>query len=76
MFFVDLRRRKFLQSKTEGNPNPPDEDQEFLILRVPTFWEYFGFAVCPGTTIFGPWVAYKDYLGIFINPVWVRIFRH
>jgi len=66
----DLRRRKFLQSKTEGNPNPPDEDQEFLILRVPTFWEYFGYAVCPGTTIFGPWVAYKDYLGIFINPVW------
>jgi len=66
----DLRRRKFIQSKTEESLEPPEVDQEFLILKVPTFWEYFGYALCPGTTVFGPWVPYKDYLSIFNNPIW------
>merc|ERR1712166_1004657 len=62
--------RKFIQSKTEESSELPEVDQEFLILKVPTFWEYFGYALCPGTTVFGPWVPYKDYLSIFNNPIW------
>ena len=42
---------------------------------MPTFWEYFGYALCPGTTVFGPWVPYKDYLSIFNNPIWVSFLQ-
>ena len=37
----------------------------------PSIFEYFGYALCPGNTIFGPWIPYKDYLNIFHNSVWV-----
>ena len=67
----DLRKRKFLQSKQEIPNEPKIENNEIMILRVPSFFEYFGYALCPGTTVFGPWVSYKEYLGIFINPRWV-----
>ena len=32
-YFSDLRRRKFIQSKTEESLEPPEVDQEFLILK-------------------------------------------
>lgn len=27
----------------------------------PMFWEYFGYLLCPVTSIFGPWTTFKDY---------------
>ena len=42
-------------------------------LKSPTFLQYFGYALCPGTTTMGLWVSYQDYLAIFTNPKWVRI---
>jgi hypothetical protein len=72
------RRRKF-QSKNSKelilSENGDDSLKEPLILTtVPTICEYFGYALCPGTSVLGPWVSYKDYLGIYINPRWVRRF--
>lgn len=46
-------------------------EPELVLAKVPTFFEYFGYALCPGTTVLGPWVPYKDYVNIFINPRWV-----
>ena len=69
------RKRKFFKKTEElqqqkKEPDDSDGPKEILILHVPTFWEYFGYALCPGTTVFGPWVPYKDYLGIYILPRW------
>lgn len=72
----DARKRKFLQNKEESKKaketHQEIEKDELMVLKVPKVWEYFGYALCPGTTLFGPWVAYKDYMGIFIDPRWVR----
>ena len=69
----DLRKRKFLQSKQESANLSENQMQtdEALIIKVPSLFEYFGYALCPGTTVFGPWVPYKEYLAIFVNPRWV-----
>ena len=69
------RKRKFFKKTEElqqqkKEPDNSDGPKEILILHVPTFLEYFGYALCPGTTVFGPWVPYKDYLAIYINPRW------
>ena len=70
----DVRKRKFLQSKQEPNIKfEPPQDEEITIVKVPSFWAYFGYALCPGNTLFGPWVPYKEYLAIFVNPRWVII---
>lgn len=68
----DLRKRKFLQSKQESANLSENQMQtdEALIIKVPSLFEYFGYALCPGTTVFGPWVPYKEYLAIFVNPRW------
>lgn len=74
----DARKRKFLQHKESQSKllqkskewQDPEKD-ELMVLKVPRVWEYFGYALCPGTTLFGPWVAYKDYMKIFIDPRWV-----
>ena len=69
------RKRKFFKKTEElqqQKTEKPEVEEEILILHVPTFLEYFGYAMCPGTTVFGPWVPYKDYLAIYINPRWVR----
>ena len=38
--------------------------------KVPTIFEFFGYALCPATCVFGPWIKYSDYLKIFDNPRW------
>ena len=57
-----------IQSETETDK----KTDEIVLVRVPSFSEYFGYALCPGTTVLGPWVSYKEYLGIYINSKWVR----
>ncbi|XP_014256500.1 protein-serine O-palmitoleoyltransferase porcupine [Cimex lectularius] len=34
------------------------------------FLNYLGYALCPGTSIFGPWVSYSDYLACLDNDQW------
>ena len=69
------RKRKFFKAKNEEKEiiEEPKVPEEVLILHVPTFFEYFGYALCPGTTVFGPWVPYKDYLAIYVEPRWVSV---
>lgn len=43
-----------------------------LLASPPSVPAYFGYALCPGTAVFGPWIKFTDYLKIFEDPVWVR----
>ena len=68
-----LRKRKFFEKKANKEPvkeEPPEE--ELILAKMPSIFEYFGYALCPGTTVFGPWVSYKEYMDIFKTPKWVR----
>uniref|UniRef100_T1JL91 Protein-serine O-palmitoleoyltransferase porcupine n=1 Tax=Strigamia maritima TaxID=126957 RepID=T1JL91_STRMM len=33
--------------------------------RLPSMIEFFGYCLCPGSLIFGPWHSYKQYLSFF-----------
>ena len=62
------RRNKFNHSDSSSSlTSKPSHD----LTVVPTIFEYFGYTLCPGNCIFGPWVKYSDYLDIFIQPRWV-----
>lgn len=66
-----LRKRKFFEKKANKEPvkeEPPEE--ELILAKMPSIFEYFGYALCPGTTVFGPWVSYKEYMDIFKTPKW------
>ncbi len=75
------RRRKPPASQTSKSSAEREKDKEpvedpktrFDLTRVPSFLEYFGYALNPGTTFFGPWVSYTDYLYLYENPRWVII---
>ena len=68
-----LRKRKFFEKKANKEPVKEEPLEEELILaKMPSIFEYFGYALCPGTTVFGPWVSYKEYMDIFKTPKWVR----
>lgn len=38
------------------------------IRQFPNFVEFWGYILCPGNVIMGPWCAYNDYLYLF-HPV-------
>ena len=71
---TDVSNQSSKPEKPKEHAEEPEEQldspEEILILHVPTFWKYFGYALCPGITAFGPWVSYKDYLAIYIHPRW------
>lgn len=66
-----LRNRFPNAKRCEEKKDIGGAEPELGLVKVPTFFEYFGYALCPGTTVLGPWVPYKDYINIFINPRWV-----
>lgn len=35
------------------------------------FFEFWGYVLCPGNVVMGPWAAYNDYLHIYHRPKWV-----
>ncbi|XP_046682940.1 protein-serine O-palmitoleoyltransferase porcupine isoform X2 [Homalodisca vitripennis] len=41
-----------------------------VIKRLPNLWEYSGYVLCVGTSVFGAWCSFQDYLNIYINPIW------
>ncbi|XP_031630279.1 protein-serine O-palmitoleoyltransferase porcupine [Contarinia nasturtii] len=41
-----------------------------LIRYSPNFLEFWGYILCPGNVIMGPWCAYNDYLNIFNRSKW------
>lgn len=37
----------------------------------PNFVEFWGYVLCPGNVIMGPWCAYNDYMNLFNRTNWV-----
>ena len=55
-------------------PEPPEAPSNAVDLTaLPSIVEYLGYALCPGNSVFGPWVTYEEYQRIFTDPVWVRM---
>ena len=50
--------------KPEVKPQEPD------LTRMPGWFEFAGYCLCPGTVILGPWVSFKEYSSIFKDPRW------
>lgn len=40
--------------------------------QLPNVWEYNGYVLCAGTSVFGVWTSFHEYQNIFQSPVWVR----
>lgn len=40
--------------------------------RAPDFLEFWGYVLCPGNVVMGPWASYNEYLLIYQRPKWVR----
>ena len=60
--------------QSEGGDDSAAESTDFSVpdlTKMPSVPEFFGYALCPGTVVFGPWVKYSDYFGIFVQPRWV-----
>ena len=35
-------------------------------IKLPTVFEYLGYALCPNSSIFGPWISYSNYMELFV----------
>lgn len=42
-----------------------------IINRPPRFLEFWGYVLCPGNVVMGPWSSYTEYLLIFERSKWV-----
>ena len=40
------------------------------LTKMPGWFEFAGYCLCPGTVILGPWVSFKEYSNIFKEPRW------
>lgn len=50
-------------------------DMDFGILQtIPNGFEFLGYVLSVGNSVFGPWVSYKDYLLIYYKSQWVIFF--
>ena len=68
------RRKKWSDKRKEPEEPPKNTEIELLLSEMPSIFEYFGYALCPGTIVFGPWFSYQDYMNIFREPKWVCYF--
>uniref|UniRef100_A0A1B6EDG5 Protein-serine O-palmitoleoyltransferase porcupine n=1 Tax=Clastoptera arizonana TaxID=38151 RepID=A0A1B6EDG5_9HEMI len=41
-----------------------------IVKEFPNMTSYFGYILCPGNVVFGPWVSFNVYRKIFVNPLW------
>lgn len=46
-------------------------DQNENNQKPPVLWEYVGYLVSPVTSIFGPWISFKDYSELHRQGSWV-----
>jgi hypothetical protein len=60
------------QARRARAPVSEEKIPESKTLEKPDFLQFLGYALCPGNTVFGPWIKYEDYLNIFKEPRWVR----
>ena len=68
------RRKKWSDKRKEPEEQPNDTEIELVLSQMPSIFEYFGYALCPGTIVFGPWFSFRDYMNIFREPKWVCFF--
>jgi len=47
-----------------------DSTHEPDLTKMPGWFEFAGYCLCPGTVILGPWVSFKEYSNIFKEPRW------
>jgi len=47
-----------------------DTSQNPDLSKMPGWFEFAGYCLCPGTVILGPWVSFKEYSSIFKEPRW------
>ena len=40
------------------------------LTKLPGILEFFGYCLCPGTIVLGPWVSYGEYINIYKDPKW------
>lgn len=43
------------------------------VTKIPNVFEFWGYVMCPGNVIMGPWCSYGDYMMIYQKPKWVCI---
>lgn len=43
------------------------------IQKPPDVFEFWGYIMCPGNVVMGPWSSFGDYLQIYNRPKWVRV---
>lgn len=41
------------------------------IKNPPEFLEFWGYVLCPGNVVMGPWASYNEYVLIYQRPKWV-----
>merc|ERR1712096_483200 len=48
---------------------PEVKTQELDLTRMPGWFEFAGYCLCPGTVILGPWVSFTEYayLGVMFD---------
>ena len=66
----DLKRNRRFNSEQEEDAK---EEEKSPLETMPSLVAYMGYALCPGTCVFGPWVKYEDYLKLFSMPRWVGV---
>ncbi len=49
------------------------KDKKVLLTATPSLLEHLGYTLCPGNSVFGPWVKYSDYMEMLTKPVWVNM---
>ena len=70
------RRKKWSDKRKEPEEQPNNTETELILSQMPSIFEYFGYALCPGTVVFGPWFSFRDYMNIFREPKWVSMIFH
>jgi len=67
------------RGKKNGKKLPEEQVQEVKeevtieepdLTKMPGWFEFAGYCLCPGTVILGPWVSFKEYSNIFKEPRW------
>jgi len=66
------RGKKNGKKVTEDPVAKPEvvKNPELDLIKMPGWFEFAGYCLCPGTVILGPWVSFSEYSNIFKEPRW------
>jgi len=78
-YVFDKKKNIKNRGKKNGKKLPEEQVQEVKeevtieepdLTKMPGWFEFAGYCLCPGTVILGPWVSFKEYSNIFKEPRW------